>query len=61
MHILGYYGIGGLIVLILDIWAIISIINSSDDMLSKVIWTLVVLVFPLLGFILWFFFGPKSA
>lgn len=57
---INFYGIGGLIVLILDIWAIISIINSSSEMLSKVLWTLIVLVFPILGFIVWFFFGPKS-
>jgi hypothetical protein len=25
-----------------------------------VLWTVVVLVLPLLGFILWYFFGPKT-
>lgn len=61
MDYFGYYGIPGLIVLFLDIWAIISIINSGKDMLSKVIWTLLVLVLPLAGFLIWFLLGPRSS
>lgn len=53
-------GIGGLILLILDIWAIVSIINSGASTGSKVLWCLLVVVLPLVGFILWLIFGPRS-
>jgi len=56
-----YAGFGGLIVLALNIWAIISIIGSSTSTGHKVLWTLLVLVLPVLGFIIWFFAGPRSS
>jgi hypothetical protein len=28
---------------------------------NKVLWTVVVLILPVLGFILWFFWGPKTS
>jgi hypothetical protein len=54
-------GIGGLIVLIADVWAIVNIFQSRADTGSKVLWTVIVILLPVLGFILWFFFGPKTA
>lgn len=57
---LEYSGIGGLIVLALDIWAIVSIIGSRASTGSKVLWTLLVLILPILGFIIWLVAGPKS-
>jgi hypothetical protein len=54
-------GLFGLIILILDIWAIISTIGSSASTGAKVLWVLLVLVFPLLGVVIWFFAGPRSA
>jgi hypothetical protein len=53
-------GIGGFIVLVLDLWAIISVIGSAAGTGTKVIWVLVILFLPILGFILWLFFGPRS-
>ncbi len=55
-----YAGFGGLIVLVLNIWAIVSIIGSSASTGAKVGWTLLVLVLPIVGFIIWFFAGPRS-
>jgi hypothetical protein len=54
-------GIGGLIVLVLDIWAIVSIIGSAASTGSKILWVLLVVILPVLGFIIWLFAGPKSA
>ena len=54
-------GIFGLIVLIADVWAIVNIFQSSADTGSKVLWIIVVFLLPLLGFVLWYFFGPKTA
>jgi len=55
-----YAGFGGLIVLALNIWAIVSIIGSGASTGAKVLWTLLVLVLPIVGFIIWFFAGPRS-
>lgn len=54
-------GIGGLILLALDIWAIISIVGSGASTGGKVLWVLLVLFLPLVGFILWLLFGPRAA
>lgn len=55
-----YAGIGGLIVLALNIWAIVSIVGSSARTGSKVLWTLLVLVLPVIGFIIWLLAGPRG-
>lgn len=54
-------GIGGLIVLILDLWAIVSIIGSRASTGAKVGWTLLVLLLPIVGFLIWLIAGPRSA
>jgi hypothetical protein len=51
----------GLIVLVADIWAIVNIFQSSATTGAKVLWTLLVILLPVLGFIIWFFAGPKTA
>lgn len=60
MNMFELTGLGGLILLALDIWAIISIVSSGASTGSKVLWTLLVVFLPLLGFLLWLFLGPKS-
>jgi hypothetical protein len=55
-----YQGIGGLIVLVADVWAIVNIFQSAADTGRKVLWTVLVIVLPVLGFILWYFLGPKT-
>ncbi|KFE36582.1 PLDc N-terminal domain-containing protein [Thioclava atlantica] len=52
--------IGGLVVLILDIWAIVSILSSGASTGSKVLWILLIVILPLLGFIIWLIAGPKG-
>ena len=51
-------GIGGLIILIADIYAIVMILQSSARSVEKLIWTLVVLLLPLIGLVIWYFAGP---
>ncbi len=53
-------GLFGLIILIADIWAIISTAQSAASTGMKVFWIVVILLLPLLGFILWLIMGPKS-
>jgi hypothetical protein len=53
-------GLFGLVVLIADVWAIVNIFQSSADSGNKVLWIIIVFLLPLLGFILWYFWGPKT-
>jgi hypothetical protein len=54
-------GLLGIAVLVADIWALVSTWQSGAPGGTKVVWTIVILLLPLLGFILWFFLGPKKA
>ena len=51
-------GIGGLIILIADIYAIVMILQSSAENIEKLVWSLVVFFLPLIGLIIWYFAGP---
>lgn len=53
-------GLIGLVILILDIWAIVVTINSSLSTERKVLWVVVILLLPLFGVILWFLLGPRA-
>ena len=53
-------GIVGLIILLLDIWAIVQIVQSGTSTGSKVLWTLLILFLPLIGLIIWALAGPRS-
>ncbi|PJN95988.1 hypothetical protein CNY89_05205 [Amaricoccus sp. HAR-UPW-R2A-40] len=55
-----FVGIGGFILLALVIWAIVSVVGSNASTGGKVIWILALLFLPLLGFIAWLLFGPRS-
>lgn len=52
------YSIIGLLILVLDIFALIKIIQSSASGTEKILWVLGVLLFPVVGMIVWFFIGP---
>jgi succinate dehydrogenase/fumarate reductase cytochrome b subunit len=55
-----YQGLFGVIVLIADVWAIVNVFQSGADTGKKVLWTVLVILLPVLGFILWYFLGPKT-
>jgi phage-related minor tail protein len=50
----------GLLVLAADIWAIVNIFGSRSSNAAKVVWTVVILVLPVLGFVIWLLAGPRS-
>jgi hypothetical protein len=50
----------GILILIADVWAIVNIFQSAADTGRKVVWTVLVIVLPVLGFILWYFLGPRT-
>ncbi|MCB4793678.1 PLDc N-terminal domain-containing protein [Pseudomonas sp. NP21570] len=53
-------GIFGLLILILDIWAIISIVRSDSSGGKKVLWVLLIVLLPVLGLIIWGIMGPRG-
>ncbi len=53
-------GFFGLILLILNVWAIVRVVQSSAGTGSKVLWIVLILLLPVLGLVLWFFLGPKG-
>ena len=54
------YSLWGVLILIGDVWAILNILQSTASNEKKLIWTVVVVLLPLLGLILWFFLGPRD-
>lgn len=51
----------GLVTLALDIWALSNIWPASISTGRKILWTIGIVLFPFIGFIIWLFFGPKRA
>ena len=50
----------GLIILVLDILAIIKIVQSGAATGEKVLWVILVLVLPVVGLVIWALLGPGS-
>lgn len=50
----------GLIILVLDIYAIVRIIGSSASTGAKILWVLLILILPVIGLLIWWFAGPKD-
>ncbi|MEX1343564.1 MAG: PLDc N-terminal domain-containing protein [Candidatus Limnocylindrales bacterium] len=53
-------GLFSLIILILDVYAIVKTVQSRATTGGKVAWIVVILLLPVLGLLLWLFFGPKD-
>ncbi|PKS08725.1 hypothetical protein jhhlp_004778 [Lomentospora prolificans] len=54
-------GIIGLIVLILDIIVFIEVLKSNRPPSSKIIWCLVVFLFPIVGMVIYYLFSNRDA
>ena len=52
------YSFFGLLVLVLDIIALISLLKSGADSGTKILWILLIVLLPVLGMILYFLMGP---
>ena len=55
-----YGSIIGLVILVLDIIAIIEVFKSSKDSTAKLLWTILILIAPLVGLIIYYFFGRSG-
>ncbi|RJK97434.1 hypothetical protein D3P06_16470 [Paracoccus aestuarii] len=49
-----------IIVFVLNVWAIAQIINTNAAMQSKLLWIALILILPVVGFVIWWFAGPKA-
>lgn len=56
----GYGGIIGLIILILNIIAIVSVLMGGGSVLHKLLWILLILILPVIGMILYFLIGRSA-
>lgn len=54
-------GVLGFILLIAVIWALVNVLRSHASIGAKVVWCAAILLLPLLGFVCWLIFGPRSA
>jgi hypothetical protein len=52
------YSVFGLIILVLDIIALVSLLQSGADTGTKVLWALLIIFLPVIGMILYFLMGP---
>lgn len=52
-------GLLGLIVLVLDVLAILKVVQSAASNGAKAFWIVLILVLPVLGLIIWFLAGPR--
>jgi hypothetical protein len=50
----------GLVVLVLDIYAIVKIVGSRGSTGEKILWVVLILILPLVGLIIWALLGPGS-
>jgi len=55
-----YNGIIGLIILVLDIWAIVQIVQGGGPADKKVLWVLIILLLPVIGLILWLMIARRA-
>lgn len=52
----------GLIIFIADVWAIINIIRAPGTSIgAKILWSLLILILPVIGLIIWYFAGPRAS
>ena len=55
-----YIDVASVLVLLLDIWALVAIIQGGGTPVEKLVWVIIILVLPLIGFIVWYLIGPGS-
>ena len=53
-------GLFGLIILVADVWAIVNVFQSAESTGVKVVWTVAILVLPVVGLIVWLIAGPRG-
>ncbi len=52
-------GILGLVIAVLDVWAIIRVLGSGATTGAKILWSLLIIFLPFIGLAVWYFAGPR--
>lgn len=55
---MNYSPLLGLVILILDIYAIVMVMQSSASTVEKLLWSIGILLLPVIGLVVWFLAGP---
>lgn len=53
-------GVFGLLILAADVYALLQVAQSGAGNGAKVLWIVLVLALPVLGFLLWLLAGPRA-
>ncbi len=53
-------GLGSLIWLVILVWAIIKTAQARVGVFVRFVWIVVLILFPVVGFLFWIFLGPKG-
>lgn len=53
------FGLLGAIIFIANIYAIYRIVSSNVSGLAKILWILGIIIFPIVGFVVWLLIGPR--
>jgi hypothetical protein len=55
-----FWAASGIIVFVLDIWALASVWRSSKSSGTKLGWTVLIFMLPLVGLVIWGIAGPRG-
>lgn len=53
--------IGAVAIILLDLWAIVSVFRSDHGVGAKALWAIGISLFPIVGLIVWAIAGPRAA
>lgn len=56
----GLWNLVALVILVLDIVVIVAVWRSRKAFIPKIVWTILILILPLAGLILYFFLGREK-
>ena len=56
-----YLGLWLLIAVSFNMWAWLAVAQSGRSLLVQLLWTVLLVVLPGIGFLAWFLIGPRSA
>ncbi|MHC6225628.1 PLD nuclease N-terminal domain-containing protein [Pseudomonas sp. X10] len=48
------------IILLVDLWAIVSVFRSQKSDATKILWALLLVMLPLVGLVIWGIAGPRG-
>ena len=48
----------GLVILVLDVIALVSLLQSGADTGTKILWVILIILLPFIGMVLYFLMGP---